>query len=133
MDTVLENQQVSPLPAGYTTRSGNIDDYKIAYDLLNAHSQHLNGCNDLNNPELLRLDWQNDGFNPETDVRMIFAPDHCLVGFAECWLNSAPPVHPWIFGCVHPAHWGKGVGSHILTWASMKKSCVQGGNWQWSP
>ena len=117
MITTLERQQILPLPAGYTTRGGDIDDYKIVCDLLNAHSQHLNGCNDLNDPELLRLDWLNEGFNPETDLLMVFAQDHSLVAFAECWLNQEPPVHPWIFGRVDPAHWGKGIGAHILAWA----------------
>lgn len=117
MNTTLTQQQILPLPASYTGRGGNIDDYKIACDLLNAHSQHMNGCNDLNDPELLRLDWQNDGFNPETDMRMVFAPDHSLAAFAECWLNQEPPVHPWIFVRVHPHHWGKGIASHLLTWA----------------
>jgi GNAT superfamily N-acetyltransferase len=117
MNTTIAKHQILPLPAGYTARGGNIDDYKIACDLLNAHSQHLNGCDDLNDPELLRLDWQNDGFNPETDMRMVFAPDHSLAAFAECWLNQEPPVHPWIFVRVHPHHWGKGIASHLLTWA----------------
>lgn len=80
---------ILPLPVGYTARGGRMEDYKIACDLLNVHSQHLNGRDDLAEPELLRLDW----------------------------LNGAPPVHPWIFGCVDPAHWGKGVGGNILTWA----------------
>ncbi|HKY54946.1 MAG TPA: GNAT family N-acetyltransferase [Anaerolineales bacterium] len=117
MNITLERQQILPLPAGYTARGGTIDDYKIVCDLLNAHSQYLNECNDLNDPELIRLDWQNDGFNPETDMLLVFAQDQFLVAFAECWLNQEPPVHPWIFGRVHPAHWGKGIGSYILTWA----------------
>ena len=117
MNTTLVKQQILPLPAGYTARGGKMDDYKIAFDLLNAHSQHLNRCDDLNDPELLRLDWENDGFNPETDVLMVFAPDQSPAAFAECWLNQEPPVHPWTWGCVHPDHWGKGIGRHILTWA----------------
>jgi len=117
MNATLAKQQVLPLPAGYTARGGNIDNYKITFDLLNAHSQYMNGCDDLNDPELLRLDWQNDGFDPETDMRMVFAPDGSLAAFIECWMTQEPPVHPWIFGCVHPVHWGKGIGGHIVTWA----------------
>ncbi|MFN8462673.1 MAG: GNAT family N-acetyltransferase, partial [Anaerolineales bacterium] len=117
MNTLLEKQNILPLPAGYTARGGRIDDYKLAFDLLNIHSQHMNGCNDLNDPELLRLDWLNEGFNPETDIRMVFAADGTLVAFIECWMTQQPPVHPWIFGCVHPDHWGKGIGSHINSWA----------------
>ena len=117
MNTTLTKQQILPLPAGYTARGGNIGDYKIACDLLNTHSQYMNACDDLNDPELLRLDWQNDGFDPETDLLMVFAQDDSLVAFAECWLNEEPPVHPSIFGCVHPDHWGRGIGGHILTWA----------------
>jgi len=117
MNVTLEKQNILQLPAGYTARRGTIEDYKIAFDLLNIHSQHLNGCDDLLDPELLHLDWLNDGFNPETDMRLIFAPDKNLVAFVECWLNQEPPVHPWIFGVVHPDHWGIGIGSHIVTWA----------------
>ena len=108
--------KISPLPAGYTARGGRIDDYRLAFDLLNAHSQHLNGRDDLIDSELLRLDWLNNGFNPETDIRMVFARDGSAAAFVECWTNQEPPVHPWIFGCVHPEHWGKGIGGHILAW-----------------
>ena len=108
---------ILPLPAGYTARSGKLEDYKIVFDLLNIHSQHMNSCNDLNDPELLRVDWLNDGFHPETDIRLVFASDGQPVAFVECWMTQEPPVHPWVMGCVHPQHWGKGIGSHIVTWA----------------
>ena len=109
--------KILPLPAGYTARGGKLEDYKIVFDLLNIHSQHMNGCDDLTDPEVLRVDWLNDGFDPESDLRLVFAPDQQPVAFVECWLDQAPPVHPWIFGCVHPTHWGKGLGGHIVTWA----------------
>jgi GNAT superfamily N-acetyltransferase len=132
MNVILDKQNVLPLPVGYTARNGKLEDYKIVFDLLNAHSQHMNGHIDLVDPELLRLDWLNEGFNPETDIRLVFAPlvtaekfketsgvapDGQLVAFIECWTNQEPPVHPWLFGCVHPEHWGRGIGSHIVTWA----------------
>src|SRR5258706_5414269 len=117
MNVILDKQQILPLPAGYTARNGKLEDYKIVFDLLNIHSQHMNGCDDLTDSELLRVDWLNDGFNPEADVRLVFAADGQLARFVECWMTQEPPVHPWISGCVHPAHCGKGIGSHIVTWA----------------
>ncbi|HSL27573.1 MAG TPA: GNAT family N-acetyltransferase [Anaerolineales bacterium] len=113
----IVNQKTARLPEGYTVRAATIEDYRIAFDLLNAHSRHLNGRDDLTDPALLRLDWLNDGFDPQTDIHMVFAPDGSPAAFVECWLNQEPPVHPWIFGCVHPAHWGRGIGSYLLGWA----------------
>lgn len=124
MNTLAEKQIVLPLPAGYTARGGTLEDYKIAFDLLNIHARHLNGCDDLLDPEILRVDWLNEGFRPETDILMVFASDHTLVGFVECWQNSEPPVHPWIFGVVHPDHWGRGIGSHMVTWAEDRASAA---------
>ena len=111
------DNNILPLPAGYTVRGGCIEDYKFVVDLLNAHSQYLNGCDDLKDPELLRIDWLNDGFRPEADVHLVLSPDSSPVAFVECWLTQQPPVHPWISGCVHPEHWDKGIGSHLLSWA----------------
>lgn len=104
------------LPAGYVARPGKIEDYIPAFDLVNAYAQRLNGRDDLTDPELIRLEWQNDGFNPETDIRTVYALDGTLVGLAECWLTSKPPVHPWNWVCVHPDHMGKGIWEFLLTW-----------------
>jgi len=110
-------QNILPLPEGYTARVGQMEDYQLVFDLMNVHSHHMNGRNDLNDPELIRLDWIRERFKPENDIRMILAPDNTLAGFVECWTDQEPPVHPWIYGCVHPSHWGKGIGGHMLTWA----------------
>ncbi len=106
-----------PLPLGYTARMATIEDHKLVFDLLNIHSQHLNGHVDLLDPEILRIDWLNEGFDPQRDVYLVFASDGTLVAFEECWTSQIPPVHPWIMGCVHPMHWDRGIGSHIVTWA----------------
>ena len=124
MNAVLEKQNILPLPVGYTSRGAALDDYIIAFDLLNIHSMHLNGCVDLLDPELLRLDWLNEGFKPETDIRMVFAEDGTPATFIECWQTQEPPVHPWIFGVVHPDHWGRGLGSHLVTWAEDRASAA---------
>jgi mycothiol synthase len=104
------------LPAGYTTRAGKLEDYLLLFDMVNAYAQRLNGRNDLNDPELIRLDWQNDGFNPETDVNAVLTPDGSLVGLAECWLIHKPLVHPWNWICVHPDHLDRGIWEYLLAW-----------------
>lgn len=117
MDVKLEtlaNEEL--LPAGYVARPGKLEDYLLAFDLGNVHGQRLNGRNDLTDPELIRLDWQNSGFNPQTDIRTVYAPDGTLVGLVECWLINRPPVHPWNWVCVHPDHMGKGIWEYLLTW-----------------
>ncbi|MFT3891369.1 MAG: GNAT family N-acetyltransferase [Anaerolineales bacterium] len=124
MNALAVKQNILLLPAGYTARPGSIEDYKIAFDLLNIHSMKLNGHIDLLDPELIRIDWLNEGFNPETDIRMVFAPDGTPVAFVECWQTQEPPVHPWIFGQVHPEHWGKGIGSHLVSWAEERATAA---------
>ncbi len=111
---LLTNEKL--LPAGYVARPGKIEDYLLAFDLENVYGYHLNGRNNLADPELTRLNWENEGFNPETDIRTVYAPDGMFVGFAECWLNSKPPVHPWNWVCVHPDHMNKGIWEYLLTW-----------------
>jgi GNAT superfamily N-acetyltransferase len=117
MQTDLVFETINLLPAGYTARAGKLDDYTLLFDLVNAYAQRLNGRNDLNDPELIRLDWQNPGFNPETDLHTVFAPDGTLVGLTECWTTGKPPVHPWIWVCVHPDHMGKGIWEYLLQWS----------------
>lgn len=105
------------LPIGCSARAGKFSDYLLLFDLLNTYSQHINGHNDLNDAELLRLDWQNSGFNPEIDIHTVFEADGRLVGLVESWLTSRPPVHPWNWVCVHPDYLNKGLWEYLLQWA----------------
>ena len=104
------------LPAGYSSRAGKIEDYRLVFELVNAYGLRLNGRVDLTDPELIRLDWENEGFNPQTDIHTVYAPDGQLIGMVECWLTSRPPVHPWVWVCVHPDHMGRGVWEYLLAW-----------------
>jgi GNAT superfamily N-acetyltransferase len=116
-DTVNTLPESYRLPDGYTIRPGKMDDYKIAFDLFNLSALQLTGALDLTDPELIRNDWADPRFDMEKSTRMVFTPDGTLVGYVEVWDVSNPPVHPWIWGCVHPGYYGKGIGSAIFGWA----------------
>jgi GNAT superfamily N-acetyltransferase len=73
---------------------------------------------------LIRLDWLNDGFNPETDVHTVFAADGSMVGMVENWQTSVPAVHPWSRVCVHPQHLETGLWAYLLQWGENRSQAV---------
>jgi GNAT superfamily N-acetyltransferase len=117
-ETTLD--QTVCLPEGFSIRPGTLDDYKIVFDLLNVSATHLTGAIDLTDPELVRNDWQDPKFDMEKSTRMIFAPDGTLVGVLEVWDTGNPPVHPWIWFCVHPDYLGQGVEDALLDWGEAR-------------
>ena len=104
------------LPEGCSARAGELSDYTSAFELMNAMSQYSYARNDSNDPELVRLDWQNSNFNPQTDVHIVFDPDGKPAGYIEVWLDSLPPVNPSNRISVRPDYLGKGLFEYLLTW-----------------
>ena len=121
MNTALDTNTIENLlPAGYTSGPGNVEDYKLLFELVNAYALHLTGRVDVVDPELLRVDWDDPKFQPEKSTRWVHAPDGTLVGNVEVWDAANPPVHPWIWGCVHPDHFSKGIGTYLVAWAEQR-------------
>ena len=108
------------LPVGYRTSPGRIEDYKLLFELVNASALDITGSVDVTDPELLRVDWEDPKFNVEKSTRWVYAPDDTLVGTIEVRDAGNPPVHPWIWGCVHPGHLSKGIGSYLIRWAEQR-------------
>jgi mycothiol synthase len=117
MTTTFATPVTTSLPAGCTARAGKLSDYTLLFEMVNSYGRYINGHDELNDPELIRLDWQNDGFEPETDIQAVFDEDGLMVGLAEAWLINSPPVHPWNWVCVHPDHLESGVWAYLLNWA----------------
>lgn len=117
---VVTTQENLPLPTGYTARPGSPDDVLIAFDLFNAAALHLTGAPDLADPDVLRTDWSEPRFDMPHSTRLVFAPDGSLAGYVEVVDINNPPVHPWIWACVHPAHFGRGVDAWLLAWAETR-------------
>jgi GNAT superfamily N-acetyltransferase len=112
------------LPEGFTVRGGSLDDVEACLKMGNLWSQTVIGQDELVSVEDLRQDWMSPGFDPTDDVRLVYAPDGTLVGYVEAWATAVPPVHPWLWGRVHPDYNGLGIGTAMLTWAEGRVSRV---------
>ncbi|HNA87980.1 MAG TPA: GNAT family N-acetyltransferase [Anaerolineales bacterium] len=105
------------VPEGFTVRGATLADANVAVEMFNIWMQRMVGQDDLSNPNILREDWESPKFDPERDIRLVFSPAGQLVGYIEVWTNSTPPVHPWIWGRVHPDFGGLGIGTSLMEWA----------------
>jgi ribosomal protein S18 acetylase RimI-like enzyme len=115
MNATLEQTKIE-LPQGFTVRAADMRDVEIAFELFNIWAQAVLKENDISDVNVVREDWQTPKFNPATDIRLVFAPDGKLVGYMEAWTISQTPVHPNIWGRVHPDYSGLGIGSYLLQW-----------------
>src|SRR5262249_12417681 len=61
-------------------------------------------------------DWENPNFDLAQDARVVVAPDGSMVGY-ETLYQVQPNGLLSTDGYVHPAYAGRGIGTHLLTWA----------------
>ncbi len=123
MATTLERSKVD-LPNGFTTRGAAFDDVESAVKLFNAWAQSIIHQNEFADPAPLRNEWETPGFNPTTDICLVFSPEGMLVGYIEVWTTAKPPVHPWMWGRVHPDFGDLGLGTWLLQWAEERAGRV---------
>lgn len=117
MATKLDERIDVTLPEGFTVRGATLEDVEPSLEMYNLWAQKVIGEDEINDAAAIRNEWVSPGFNPAEDIRLVFAPDGTLVGYIETWTTTKPPVHPWIWGRVHPDYEGLGIGSWMLQWA----------------
>ena len=117
MATKLDERINVSLPAGFTVRGAALEDVEASLEMYNVWAQKVICKDEINDADAIRTEWVSPGFDPAEDIRLVFAPDGALVGYIEVWTTAKPPVHPWIWGRVHPDYDGLGIGSWMLTWA----------------
>ncbi|MBI5354652.1 MAG: GNAT family N-acetyltransferase [Chloroflexi bacterium] len=121
MNEILEKSNIE-LPKGFTVRGAELNDVDEALKLFNAWSQAVIKENDINDVNVLRDDWNTPKFDPARDIRLVFSPEGMLVGYVEVWTLSEKPVHPNLWGRVHPDYSGLGIGTWLLQWAE-ERAC----------
>ena len=117
MTTKVEEKLSVTLPAGFTVRGAKLEDVEASLEMYNLWAQKVIGEDEINDADAIRNEWVSPGFDPAEDIRVVIAPDGTLVGYIEAWTTAKPPVHPWIWGRVHPDYEGLGIGSWMLAWA----------------
>jgi mycothiol synthase len=116
MKEMLETQTMQ-LPEGFTVRSATFDDIESMIQMFNAWSQTVIQQDEITDVGAIRTEWGSPGFDPARDIRIVFSPEGKLVGYIEVWTNANLPVHPWVWGRVHPDFGGLGIGTWLLQWA----------------
>ncbi len=112
------------LPEEFTVRRGTLDAAEACLEIGNLWSQTIIGQDELTNAEDLRQDWKSPGFDPAEDLLLVYAPDNVPIGYMEAWTDNKPPIHPWLWGRVHPDYNSLGIGTAMLTWAEQRVSRV---------
>jgi mycothiol synthase len=115
-ETKIELPQLTP---GFSARPATLADIEAATELFNTFSMHYLGINEAE-ADQIKNEWKSPGFDPARDIRVVFAPDGKMVGYIEVWTTTKPPVHPWIWGRVHPDYEGLGIGTYLNAWAEKR-------------
>lgn len=120
MNTHLQEQLEAVLPADFTARGACLEDVEPAIKLYNAWSRSILQRDEFTDPSDICNEWVSPGFDPAEDIRLVFAPNGEMVGYIEVWTTAKPPVHPWIWGRVHPDYERLGIGTWMLQWAEQR-------------
>ena len=120
MNTNLYKETIVELPDGFTARGANLNDAEPALALFNRWSRSITGRDELTDVDVIRNEWVSPNFDPDQDIRVVFAPNGQMAGYVEVWTTAKPPVHPWMWGRVDPEFEDLGVGTWLLHWAEQR-------------
>jgi mycothiol synthase len=112
MTTILSHPDVA---ATFTLRPATLDDLPEAVAMFNICSRESSGKDEFE-LENYRNEWSDPGIDLAADTRIAQTPDGAIVGCIEVW-NTPPHTFCWIWGRVHPAFHGQGIGTALMDWA----------------
>ena len=105
--------------AGFISRPLSMDDIERYVDTENAIAAFI-GVKDRIGPEIVRLEWQEPGFNIADSSIAYFDRDGLLAGYATFWATAEKPVRPGLHWGVHPAYHTRELERKLLGWADAR-------------
>ena len=122
MKELFREKIMIQLPEGFTVRGAKLEDVEPALELFNSWSRLVINEDEITDAAAIRREWVSPGFDPANDIWLVFDPNGLMVGYIEVWTTSKPPVHPWIWGRVHPDYSNLGIGTYLLLQAE-ERAC----------
>ncbi len=119
IENVTYTEASHNLPEGFTVRPARQDDLIPLTELINTCSLVDLGAPVQTEEELLR-DWESPGFDRDLDSCVVLAPDGQIVGYAEFWNLTTPPVKPFLYFIAHPDHRTGDVERYMLHWGEAR-------------
>jgi len=104
------------LPKGYQVRPARLEDVDRATELFNACSIAMIGREEFTVSDVLN-EWQTPSCDLEKNTRLVLNNHNEIMGYTEVRDVSNPPVHPYLWGRVHPDYEKTGIGSEMLKWS----------------
>ncbi len=101
---------------GYTIRPASLGDIEGSVEMFNLCSKAMIGAPEFTE-ERYAKEWQMPNFDLQRDTRLVITSTGQIVGCIEVWDVQEPPVHPWIWGRVHPEWEGESIGTAMMEWA----------------
>jgi len=116
ISVVASQASQTGLPKGFHMRPAAMEDLGEAVRVMNAWSSQVLGRNKFVLDDI-RREWQEPGYDLESDSRIVVDPQGRIVGFQEVFDPGYPHVRIYCWGVVDPRFTDLGLEAQLLNWA----------------
>jgi ribosomal protein S18 acetylase RimI-like enzyme len=92
-----------------------MDDVEALAELFNRVSTEIIGYADFSTQEL-STDLTTTGFDLQKDTCVVINPEGQIVAYQDVFATDPIPVHPMVWGRVHPDYLNLGLGTYLIRW-----------------
>lgn len=113
----FQSVQAPTLPSGFIVRPAQLSDIPQTVITFNL-AEDAQQTGEVWTEETLRSEWINPELKLAQNTQIVIAPNGDVAGYIEFW--GVPAERMVIWGRVHPAYEGRGIGTYLNTWGVQK-------------